>query len=75
MTATSEVRVTASQQDIAVEQLHEEEHQRVLGVIPNFYVTYVPNAPPLTTQAKVRFGLEIIRSTRYMAGDGRRCGN
>jgi len=50
--ATSEVRVTASQNEIAVEQLHEEEQQRVLGVIPNFYVTYVPNAPPLTAGQK-----------------------
>jgi hypothetical protein len=48
----SEVRVTASQAEIAVEQVHEEEQQRVLGVIPNFYVTYVPDAPPLTTRQK-----------------------
>ena len=51
-TATSEVQVTASQQDIAVEQFHEETQQRVLGIIPNFYVSYVPNAPPLTTRQK-----------------------
>jgi hypothetical protein len=50
--ATSEVRVTASQQDIAVEQFHEEEHQRVLGVIPNFFVAYAPDAPLLTTHEK-----------------------
>ncbi|HUV69564.1 MAG TPA: carboxypeptidase-like regulatory domain-containing protein [Terracidiphilus sp.] len=50
--ATSEVRVTASQQDIAVEQFHEEVQQRVLGVIPNFYVAYAPDAPPLTTRQK-----------------------
>ena len=52
VTYTSEVRVTATPQDIAVEQLHEEEQQRVLGVIPNFFVTYVPNAPALTTRQK-----------------------
>jgi len=50
--ATSEVRVTASQNEIAVEQLHEEETQRVLGVIPNFYVSYAPNAPPLSSRQK-----------------------
>jgi hypothetical protein len=49
---TSEVRVTASEEEIASEQLHEEEQQRVLGVVPNFYVTYVPNAPPLTSRQK-----------------------
>jgi hypothetical protein len=47
-----EVQVTASQQDIEVEQVREEEHQRVLGIVPNFYVTYVPNAPPLTRRQK-----------------------
>jgi Carboxypeptidase regulatory-like domain len=51
-TATSEVQVTASQRDIEVEQFHEEVQQRVLGIIPNFYVTYAPNAPPLTTRQK-----------------------
>jgi hypothetical protein len=53
VTATlSEVRVTASQQEIAQEQFKEEEQQRVLGFIPNFYVSYAPNAPPLTPRQK-----------------------
>lgn len=49
---TSEVEVTATPVEIATEELKEEETQRVLGVIPNFYVTYVPNAPPLTRRQK-----------------------
>jgi len=48
----SEVRVTATQVEIAEEQLKQEETQHVLGVMPNFYVSYVPNAPPLTTKQK-----------------------
>jgi hypothetical protein len=56
-TATTEVKVTATQADIAVEQFHEEVHQRVLGVIPNFYVTYVPNAPPMTAREKYMLAL------------------
>lgn len=50
--ASDEIQVTATQQDIEVEQLHEEEHQRVLGVIPNFYVSYAPDAAPLTARQK-----------------------
>jgi hypothetical protein len=50
--ATSEVDVTASQVEIAQEQLKEEETQRVLGIIPNFYVSYAPNPAPLTTRQK-----------------------
>jgi hypothetical protein len=37
---------------IAERQLKQEEQQRVLGVIPNFYVTYVPNAAPLNAKQK-----------------------
>jgi hypothetical protein len=48
----SEVHVEASRQEIAAEEVKIEETQRVFGVIPNFYVTYVPNAPPLTTRQK-----------------------
>jgi hypothetical protein len=61
VTAVSEVRVTATQQEIAEEQVRQEEKQRVFGVIPNFYVTYVPDAPPLTTRQK--FGMAWKSST------------
>ena len=50
--AESEVAVTASQQEIAQEQIREEEQQRVLGIIPNFFVSYAPDAPPLTSRQK-----------------------
>jgi hypothetical protein len=51
-TATSEIRVTASRSEIAEEELHLEEQQRVLGFIPNFYVVYDPHAPALTPRQK-----------------------
>ena len=51
-TNATEVRVEVSTIEIAQEQLKDEEKQRVLGVIPNFYVTYVPNAAPLTPKQK-----------------------
>jgi hypothetical protein len=51
-TATSEIRVTASRVEIGAEVLHEEEKQRVFGAIPNFYVVYSPDAPPLTARQK-----------------------
>ena len=53
-TAITEVRVGLSPVEIAEEQIKEEEKQRVLGVIPNFYVSYVPNAVPLTSKQKFR---------------------
>jgi hypothetical protein len=51
-TNATEVRVEVSAIEIAQEQLKAEEKQRVLGIIPNFYVTYVPNAAPLTPKQK-----------------------
>jgi len=57
-TAASEVRVTASRQEIAQEQFKEEEEQRILGFIPNFYVSYVPDAPPLTSRQKYHLALK-----------------
>jgi hypothetical protein len=49
------VRVDGSSPPIATEQVALAEKQRVLGVIPNFYVVYDPNPEPLT--AKLKFSL------------------
>jgi hypothetical protein len=38
---------------IAAEQIKVQEHQRVFGVIPNFYVSYVPDAAPLNSKQKL----------------------
>jgi hypothetical protein len=51
-----EVNVTQTQEEIAEQQIHVEEKQRVLGVIPNFYVSYLPDAEPLTTRQKFELG-------------------
>jgi len=48
----TEVQVGLSRTEVAEEQIKEQEKQRVLRVIPNFYVSYVPNAAPLTSKQK-----------------------
>jgi protocatechuate 3,4-dioxygenase beta subunit len=50
--ARTEIVVTPNQFQIAEEQIKEQEKQRVLGVIPNFYVTYVRDAAPLSPKQK-----------------------
>jgi hypothetical protein len=50
--ARTEIIVTPNQFQIAEEQIKEQEKQRVLGVIPNFYVTYVRDAAPLSPKQK-----------------------
>jgi hypothetical protein len=51
-TEVTEVRVEFTPVELAQEQIKDEEKQRVLGFIPNFYVTYVPNAAPLSPKQK-----------------------
>jgi hypothetical protein len=50
-TVTS-VTVKPPKVELAEIQINEEEHQRVLGFIPNFYVSYIPDAAPLNTKQK-----------------------
>jgi len=51
--ATNNVTVSAETRvEIAQEQLNIEEKQRVLGVFPNYYVSYDPNPVPLTPRQK-----------------------
>ena len=52
--ATTEVEVVSTRHDRVEEDMRAEEKQRVLGVIPNFYVSYNWNAEPLSTGQKYR---------------------
>lgn len=58
--AITDVEVTLTQHDIAMDQIHAQEKQRVLGVIPNFWVSYVWDAAPLSSGQKFQLA---FRST------------
>jgi len=58
---TTTVSVVNTPEEVATEQVKVEETQRVLGIIPNFYVVYDPNPAPLTT--KLKFHLALKTST------------
>ena len=45
--ASSSVNVSISQHDVAEEQVKAEEQQRIAGIFPEFYVSYIWNAAPL----------------------------
>ena len=51
-TALTEVHVAAPPEEIAEAQIQEQEKQRVLGVFPNFYVSYDPTAIALRPKQK-----------------------
>ncbi|HEY6763273.1 MAG TPA: carboxypeptidase-like regulatory domain-containing protein [Candidatus Sulfotelmatobacter sp.] len=55
-----DVEVTLKPEEVAEEQIKVEEKQRVLGVFPNFYVSYVPNAVALTPRQKFELAWKSI---------------
>ncbi len=58
--ASTDVRVTLTAAELATEQIHIEEKQRLLGVIPNFYVTYDANAVPLAPRQKFQLASRLL---------------
>jgi len=51
-TQVTQVTVALTPEQVATEQIKEQEKQRVFGVIPNFFVSYVPDAAPLKPKHK-----------------------
>ncbi len=52
----TEIRVVPPRKEVAEAQIKQQEKQRVLGVVPNFYVTYIPDAVPLSSKQKFELG-------------------
>lgn len=46
------IDVTPERIELAERQIKEQEQQRLFGVLPNFFVSYLPDAVPLTTRQK-----------------------
>jgi len=59
-TALTEVRVGLSPLEVAQEQVQDEEKQRVLGFIPNFYVSYAPHPAPLNSKQKFALAWKTV---------------
>lgn len=58
--ASSTVQVTPSGAEVAAEQLRIEEQQRLLGVVPNFLVTYQRDAAPLNKKQKFQLTFKLV---------------
>jgi hypothetical protein len=59
--AVTLVNVALTRTEVAEEEMKVEEQQRVLGIVPNFYVSYVPNAAPLSSKQKFRLAARTVR--------------
>ena len=58
--ATVEVRVSLTKEEIAEEQIKVEEQQRILGVFPNFFVTYDHDPVPLNARQKYELAFKTM---------------
>ena len=73
-TVVTDVKVNVDPVEVATEEVKEEEHQRVFGFIPNFYVTYNQEAAPLTKKLKFHLAWKsstdpfTIAGTAFLAG-------
>jgi hypothetical protein len=72
--AVTTVHAIVSTDEIATQQVKIEEHQRVLGFIPNFYVVYDRHPVPLTPKLKFELALRAATDpvtflgTAFVAG-------
>ncbi len=48
-----------TQEDLAEQQISAEVKQRIIGVLPNFYVSYIANAAPLTRKQKFKLAIKV----------------
>ncbi|MGA9528392.1 MAG: carboxypeptidase-like regulatory domain-containing protein [Terriglobales bacterium] len=56
----TEIDVGNTQVEVAEQQIKVEEKQRILGAIPNFYVSYIPDAVALTTKQKYKLAFRTM---------------
>lgn len=54
------IQVTATPEQVAEAQVHLEEKQRIFGVFPNFYVSYIPNPVPLKPRQKFHLAFRTL---------------
>jgi hypothetical protein len=69
-TQVIEVHVGLPPEELANVQIKEQEKQRVLGVIPNFYVSYITDAAPLAPKNKFELAWKSASDPITLAGVG-----
>jgi hypothetical protein len=70
-TATTTVQVgLQTQYELAEAQIKAQEKQRFLWVVPNFYVSYVPNPAPLTAGQKMRLAFRATIDPYHFINTG-----
>jgi hypothetical protein len=68
--ATTEVKVVVTQAEVAQEQVKAAAHQRVFGILPNFYSSYIWDAEPLDARQKFDLAFHSITDPIEFVGTG-----
>jgi hypothetical protein len=69
LTKHTTVEVTYQPEHVATQQVKLEEKQRILGIIPNFHITYKgDNTAPLTAKLKFQLALKVSYDPVTIAG-------
>ena len=68
--AITEVRVVLTHVEVAQEQVNAAEHQRVFGILPNFYSSYIWDAEPLDAKQKFDLAFHSITDPIEFVGTG-----
>jgi len=69
-TQVTEIHVGLPPEELETVQVKDQEKQRVFGVIPNFYVSYVPNAAALTPKHKFELAWKSASDPVTLVGVG-----
>jgi len=57
ITSSATVNVTATREQVAEAQINAQIKQRVLGIVPNFYTSYIWNAEPMSAKQKYKLAV------------------
>jgi hypothetical protein len=69
--ATANTQLTVRPIDVvAAEQIKAEEQQRLIGIVPNFYTSYIYDAAPLTTRQKFSLASHSVFDPYELGSDG-----
>jgi Carboxypeptidase regulatory-like domain len=60
ISTSSSVTVYATPDEVAQAQVHEQEQQRVFGVFPNFYTSYIWKAEPMSVRQKYSLSFRAL---------------
>lgn len=72
--ANTSVNVTVTEDELATAEVKEQEKQRVLGVLPNFYTSYLWNAAPMRKKQKFNLMFKSALDPEVFVVTGLRAG-